>query len=107
MTEPITAADIDRLHAVALLDLAADENAQRCYRVATVGDLYSWLSPVPNGQFADTWLVRRRVDLMRRELAKRQAERCMSTDHFGRFGDDAAQDVAGHVAKHLRLLRGV
>jgi hypothetical protein len=106
MTEPITAADVDRLHAVALLDLAADENAQRCYRAATAGDLRKWLSRVPNRHpRLDAWTLSRRVDLMRRELAKRQAELCNSREH-AKYGYGPAELIGDHVAVHLAQLRG-
>lgn len=85
----------------------ADANAQRCYRVATIQDLRTWLSPVPlTHPILDTWTVQRRVGLMRRELAKREAELCMSSNHFDAFGEHPDENVAGHVAAHLAQLRG-
>lgn len=98
--------EVEQAHEQALRDYAADENAQRSYRVATMGDLRMWLSPVPTCHpILDTWTVGRRVDLMRRALAVKEAELCLSADH-DRFSDATASGTANHVAVHLAKLRG-
>jgi hypothetical protein len=107
-TQHVQALEVERVqaHERALRDHAADKNAQRCYRVATMQDLRTWLSPVPNCHpILDTWTVQRRVDLMRRALAVKEAELCMSADH-DRFSDATVSGTASHVAAHLAKLRG-
>jgi hypothetical protein len=86
----------------------ADDNATRFYLAARRVDLRRWLSPTyylmstPN----DPWTKARRIRQMQARLAVLDAEVCtrVACDRFWP-GDDQPEDVAAHVAEHLRLLR--
>lgn len=84
----------------------ADDNAARTYRTVTRRDLHMWLSPTyQHATTVDTWTKARRLRQMQERLAVLDAELCTMIAHDV-FEDENGEDVAGHVAEHLRLLRG-
>jgi hypothetical protein len=85
----------------------ADDNAARYYHAASTGDLHRWLSPTYSDvTWVDAWTKGRRISQMQRELAVRHAELCTDIRHDV-FEDERGEDVASHVAEHLRKLRGL
>lgn len=96
-----------RAHAEAYEMNRADDNAARAYRVMRTADLQSGIHAGRSPHAVlDDWTRARRVRLMQAELAVRQAELCTMAEHFDAFGDAPHDDATGHVAEHLRLLRG-
>ena len=89
----------------ALCDLTADDNATRFYRTVTRRTLLTWLSPdYQHATVVDAWTKARRLRQIQERLAVLDAELCTMVAHDV-FEDDKGEDVAGHVAEHLRLLR--